>query len=400
MNIGILTYHWVSNFGANLQTLSTYKRVKREGHNPIIINWVPDDLKKNYDKRVSKEQNEIHRKFGEKYYKNITEVCKNKFDIAKAIENHRIDLIIIGSDAVFSYTPILNRIRICRRGLWYFKPISDFDCPNPFWGDFYNLVKHPIKMVAMSASAQNTPYKMIKLPFERNRFKKAISNFNYISVRDIWTKQMLSYIEKKDYDCPITPDPVFSFEQNVLPEPVIDIAKKLLGIEGKYAILSVTKTVTDTSWIKQLETLFEKAGITLIGLPQTNLKHSPILKNNMPFPMDVMDWYNFIKNSTGYIGELMHPVLVSLHNSVPVFPLDLYGFKENGKFNTDSSKTFQVIKRFGLLGNYYNIKGEESLPSPEYVFNGIMNFDKEKCLKQSEIMLNEYENMMKTIFSL
>lgn len=400
MNIGILTYHWVSNFGANLQTLSTYKRIEKEGHTPFIINWVPDDLKKNYDIRVPQEQNEIHQKFGKKFYKNITEICKDKYDIAREIEKKEIDLVIIGSDAVFSYTPILSRIRICRRGLWYFKPLSDFDCPNPFWGDFSELVKRPLKIVAMSASAQNTPYKKIILPFERKRFVKAIRKFDYISVRDIWTKQMLSFIEKRDYECSITPDPVFSFEQNVQLNSNYNVTERLDGIKKKYVILSVTKSVTDPSWIKKLECLFEKEGISLIGLPQTNLKSVSVLKNNMSFPMDPIDWYNFIKESCGYIGELMHPILVSLHNSVPVFPLDLYGFKEYGRFNSDSSKTYQIIKRFGLLKNYYNLKGDSALPSPEYVFNAITTFDREKCKEQSKIMHNEYEQMMNTIFSL
>ncbi len=400
MKIGILTYHWVSNFGANLQTLSTYKKIEKEGHTPIIINWIPDDLKIIYETRVSKEQNEIHCYFANKYYKNITELCKDKYDIAKAIDKHDIDLVIIGSDAVFSYTPILSRIRICRYGLWYFKPISDFDCPNPFWGDFYELVKHPIKLVAMSASAQNTPFKKIKLGFERERFTKAISRFSYISVRDIWTRMMLSYVQKVHVDYPITPDPVFSFEQNVQPVNDKNVAERHTGIKGKYSIFSVTKSVTNKEWILQLEKLFAQQGITLIGLPQTNFKHTPILKHNMPFPLDPMDWYNFIKNSCGYIGELMHPILVSLHNAVPVFPLDLYGFKEGGCFNTNSSKTYQIIKRFGLLDSYYNIKDEKPLQDPEFVFNCIMNFDYKRCREISKELQDSYEEMMKHIFAL
>ena len=137
MKIGILTYHWVANFGANLQTLSTYKYVENAGHTPIIINWIPDDLMKVYERKVSKEQLCTHRQFAISNYHNITDVCKDKYDIARVVDEKQIDIVIIGSDAVFSYTPILERIRICRRGLWYFKPISDFDCPNPFWGDFY-----------------------------------------------------------------------------------------------------------------------------------------------------------------------------------------------------------------------------------------------------------------------
>ena len=103
--IGILTYHWVSNFGAQLQTLSTYKRIEKTGNIPVIINWIPEDLKKYYERSVSAEQNKAHLQYMDTHYTNITDVCRDKYDIANAIDKEEIDLVIIGSDAVFSYLP-------------------------------------------------------------------------------------------------------------------------------------------------------------------------------------------------------------------------------------------------------------------------------------------------------
>jgi hypothetical protein len=57
MNIGILTYHFVSNFGANLQTLSTFMYLKKHHYNPIIIDWVPYDLEKYYNYKDLLERN-------------------------------------------------------------------------------------------------------------------------------------------------------------------------------------------------------------------------------------------------------------------------------------------------------------------------------------------------------
>lgn len=37
MNIGILTYYRVANFGANLQAVSTYYYLKNNGYNPLFI---------------------------------------------------------------------------------------------------------------------------------------------------------------------------------------------------------------------------------------------------------------------------------------------------------------------------------------------------------------------------
>ena len=44
MNIGILAYHSACNYGANLQVLSTVGYLKRNGHNPIVINYETDDF--------------------------------------------------------------------------------------------------------------------------------------------------------------------------------------------------------------------------------------------------------------------------------------------------------------------------------------------------------------------
>lgn len=37
MNIGILTFYKVANFGANIQGVSTYYYLKKIGYNPIFL---------------------------------------------------------------------------------------------------------------------------------------------------------------------------------------------------------------------------------------------------------------------------------------------------------------------------------------------------------------------------
>lgn len=56
MKIGILTYHWVANFGANLQTLSTVCLFKKNGFIPIVINWIPLDCELKYQSSTPVEQ--------------------------------------------------------------------------------------------------------------------------------------------------------------------------------------------------------------------------------------------------------------------------------------------------------------------------------------------------------
>lgn len=399
MKVGILTYHFVSNFGANLQTLSTYKYIENAGHTPIIINWIPEDLEQYYLSNVCDSQNKAHHEFASKHYKNITKICRTSKDIANEIDAFEIDMVIIGSDAVFTYIPKLSRIHLCRRGIIYVKPCIDSDFPNPFWGDFVHYTKRHVKVAVMSASAQNTEYKKIIGRKQKKEFAKAIKSFDYLSVRDVWTQDMLKYLTYGDVCPTITPDPVFAFQYNVEPEKSNYIRKKL-NIDGPYAIVSLTGKYVNEAWLQELEVLFSNSGITLIGLPQTNKPFAPILRNNLSFPLDPLEWYNLIRESVGYIGELMHPVLVSLHNSVPVYVFDKYGFKKNGKFDKCSSKTYQIMSRFGLVSNYYNSLSHSSFPKPLTVYESIISFDSEQCSSFAKIRLDEYKEMMTNIFSL
>ena len=63
MKIGILTYHCVPNFGAQLQTISTVGYVKKMGHDPIVLHWYPQDLEDMYVERIPEIQVKEHLNF-------------------------------------------------------------------------------------------------------------------------------------------------------------------------------------------------------------------------------------------------------------------------------------------------------------------------------------------------
>lgn len=391
MKIGILTYHWVPNFGANLQTLSTYKFIENTGNTPIIINWIPQDLESYYLKVVPSEQIGAHIKYCNDNYQNITAICRNSKDIAKVIEEEHIEHILIGSDAVFTFIPFFKWFHPSRkRGIKLTIPYLDSRVPNPFWADFLDYLQSNIKVSAISASAQNTPFHSVLI---KKYYSRYLKRFSYISVRDVWTKRMVEFLSNGDISPLITPDPVFAFEMNVRPQ----LKSK---IKEPYALLSLTGKNYEENWVRELEAEFQNIGIKLIGLPQTNKIFKSCLKTNLSFPIDPIEWYVLIKYSRCYIGELMHPVLVSLHNNVPVYVFDDYGFVYKGNFDTDSSKTYQIMQEFDLLDNYYNPKLHALKPAPKEVVDCINNFDRDACARNSAIMREKYEKNMKNILSL
>lgn len=399
MKIGILTYHFVSNFGANLQTLSTFEYFKNAGYEPIIINWVPKDLEKYYEKVVPRIQNEAFHQFAKNKYSCITNICRNSKDIAAEIDREGIELIVIGSDAVLTYIPMLCRWHLTKRGFIYKKPCIDSDFPNAFWGDFVDYLNMPVRLAVMSGSAQNTNYSRIF--FKKELFKKALARFSFFSVRDIWTQNMIKKLSRGELIPDITPDPVFAFNQNVKDQFSKEDILKKFGLKDNYVLVSVDNNISP-EWEKQVEMELAKHGLTAYELPQANKPGRSVLEHQLKFPIDPMEWYGLIKYSKGYVGELMHPVLCSLHNLIPLYVVDTYGFKMKGEtygINPLSSKTYQIMSRFGLLDHYCNVNLSSTVVKPAEVVTKLLDFDKDKCAMIDAQLLEEYNEMMRKILN-
>ena len=169
------------------------------------------------------------------------------------------------------------------------------------------------------------------------------------------------------------------------------------GLDENYVLVSVDHESISAEWEKQVEVEFAKKNFTVYKLPQANKPAKHVLSHRIKFPME---WYCLIKFSKGYVGELMHPVLCSLHNSIPLYVIDTYGFtkkREPYGINPLSSKTYQIISRFGLLDNYCNVNLPSSIATPVEVVSSVLGFNKEMCTLKANQMLGDYNNMMNNI---
>jgi len=396
MKVGILTYHWVANFGANLQTLSTINYLIKRGDEPIVINWIPEDLENIYNKSITSEQIIVHKEFAEQFY-TVTKICRNSVEIADEIRSNQIGFVIVGSDAVLAYIPVLERFKLSKRGLWYYKQAIDSDFPNSFWGDFISLTSK-VPVALMSASAQHTKFHLIRSNSRKKEFNNALSQFSFISVRDIWTKKMVNYLTNNTIDPAITPDPVFAFNYN---HPIYftkEQIRKKFNLPKKYILFSAPPEILKDDWIFHIQKLFLNEGYTSIELPKPSGFQNMILNDKIFLPISPLEWYYLIKYSGGYIGELMHPILVSLHNSVPFFSFDTYGFKRGGKMKFESSKIFHILSKYDFLDHYYSVVHHDKFPTPPEVYNAIKYFDFKKCEEKSVMMYDEYKQMMEELF--
>lgn len=385
--IGLLTYHAVCNFGANCQALSTISYFKKNGMDIEIINWQPDDLREYYKKTVPEEQIQEHDTFVDRFLP-TSPLLKTLEEIQAYLKQNIFDAIIVGSDAVFNYHPILTRIYPSKKQLVkYVRPTSDHIFPNPFWGCFDSNAK----LFALSACAQALNYGAC-LPFEKKRLRQALAKFGFISVRDRWAKMIMEKLMPQT-DIILSPDPVFGLNANC-PGFITDDVIDKYELPSKYVIFSfLNKKYFDKEWFNSLYEGFREQGFSVVNLamPEGCLDIKSDLTINTPLP--VQDWYNIIRLSSGYIGQRMHPMIVAMVNNVPVFIFDHYVIR--GTNNLDSSKIYDLLERADMLECYVNLDKKVDFPTSEIV-NIINNFD----LTKEYAFVKEYEKKYEELMSL
>lgn len=408
MKIGVLTYHRVPNFGAQLQALSTFSYFKKQEQKVLLIDWYPKDVKRMYENRVAKEQIECHNRFIENFA-DLSIRIDNYNDFIEYLNNERFDIIFIGSDAVFKYLPIkkrkifnLRQCRIIRSSI-----TSDLDYKdNPFWGAFRNDLSYSPQLLGFSVSCQNTAYKMLN-DAERKDLSECVSNFSHITARDKWTAKMVSYLGYKGKVC-ITPDPVFSFNQNI--QFKLPTKKEIINkykLPDKYILLSFRLSLLSQSYVDTIAKYFEDNGYATVSFPMPEGLKRFDTQYFIDVPLSPLDWYCLIKYSEGYIGERMHPIIVCLHNSVPFFCFDEYGIKKTiipkiyRYFNCESSKIYHILKNADMLEHRVGYFENKSMPSAKKIFHIIKNTDinhmHQFSIKQGKAYFNSMKNLMSNI---
>ena len=399
MIIGILTFYKTENFGANLQALSTYKYLEGLGHTPVCIYYVSENVFSSQQSHLySNKQLKAHFDFVDKFIINQTSVCFSIDDVLKALGDYGIEGVIVGSDAVVQHHPLISRIYRGKRKPIYIEPVSgDRMFPNMFWGVG---LPNDCKIALMSVSSQNSEYRFFSTSL-KHKMAKAIERFSYISVRDIWTQAMFKSINGKTF--PLTPDPVFAFENNVGDiVPSKDYICEKFGLPSDYLLVSLMSQTLSIDCLDKLSNCFNCIGVACVSLPMPTGKG---FNHHFPYtieePLDPLDWYALIKYSYGYVGSNMHPIIVSLSNAVPCFSIDFWGTRNfwNRPKRNCSSKVEDIMSRFGLFSNHKMISGYECKIEAEYIFNAIQSFPKQAVANKSAEMLKEYKTMMLEILS-
>lgn len=400
MNIGILTFYKVANFGANIQGVSTYYYFKKIGYNPIFLNYVSvkteNSLEESYKKSV---QTKAHIDFVNSYIENQTENLYNSDDVVAAIDKYHIDAIIIGSDAVVQHHPLLSRIHRGRRKPFYIShPVPERMFPNPFWGCGFD---DKIPTVMMSVSSQNSKYSQFSKSLKSRMFK-TLNNMKYISVRDTWTLDMMKAIGV-NHDIKVTPDPVFAFNYNAGHlVPSEDDIRKRFSLPKDYVLVSLHSQSLTLKTLDELNSMFKAVGKTCVAFPMPGgVRYQHHFDYEIKIPLSSIDWYALIKYASGYIGSNMHPIIVSLHNAVPCFSIDHWGTKDffNRTVRDGSSKVEHIMGEFGLKNYVKPIDKDICYVEASVIVDAIQKFPCEHVRKVALDKYDEYLKMMDEIMN-
>lgn len=399
MNIGILTFYRVANFGANLQAVSTYYYLKNNGHNPVLVLYESKETFCAFQKMQSYEiQKKEHLHFIDSTIQNQTFRCFNADDINRAITEYKLDAIIIGSDAVLQHHPLRARIKLGKRKPFYIqKMVKERLFPNCFWGCG---LSENIPIAMMSVSSQNSEFQYFGKKLKKE-MAEALLKIRYISVRDSWTQNMVSLITNRNIIPPITPDPVFAFNMNAghLTPNENDLRKRY-NLPQKYVLISLLHQDLTIQQMEELKNEFAKHEIQCVAFPMpvgVVFKHPFDYEIGIPLP--IMDWYGLIKYSSAYIGSNMHPIIVCLHNGTPCYSIDFWGLTDfwgNSK-DDGSSKVEHILNAFGIKENRISISKGKCKIDAKKIVDAILSFPQVHIKNMAQKATIEYKKMMEQI---
>lgn len=310
MKIGILTYHQAINYGAVLQAYALANEIKSKF--PLCEVEIIDYEHKNrkfFKKKIvlvfalkrsikeamqKKKQIAIFKKFINEYLPLSPKRITDERVLKKYILSN-IDIVVVGSDAVFNW--------------------NDIGIPNPYFLEGYNI---KFKL-AYAASSHLQRYMGID-EAERKYLENSLNSFNYIGVRDESTKSfVMQYVEKKEkvfHNC----DPSIFLELSFSTcELELKLRKHKFALNKKTVfIMLMNKHYGE--FVKQY---FSKE-YQIVALMDYNENADMYLYDLNPF-----EWAHVFKYGSLLITDYFHGTIFGLKNGIPVLSIDASRYNDN-----------------------------------------------------------------------
>lgn len=352
--IGIITWHYLDNYGSALQAYALQKYIKKQNHKVEIINYRQGaktgmliSLFRNikyiifFNSRKSK-----FNRFRKKHFSETRMVGTIK-ELINA--NYRYDKVICGSDQIWSW--------------------KRFD-------EAYYLAFISSNNTKKYSYAASTMEKYS--PAQEKLITNYLSTFEKISVREEKGVEIIQNLTKKKVHEVIDPTLLLQKEEwhslikqkkkNVIPKKYI--LCYLIGDENKYEnIVNYYKEVYDCE---------EIININITG----EHKFGKLIKNASP-----TEFLKYIYNAEAVITDSYHGVLFGINFEKELIAVKR--FEENSKDN-QNERIYNILRKIGLMERYVNAKDKKTFKNKiDYkIVNKKLDMLREKSYKflQEEIL--------------
>lgn len=303
MKIGILTFHWATNYGAILQAYALQTYLKKMGHDVYIINYRPQAYKKTLFRCFVKKKIWLFFSYLKEYLKEIKlETFRQKYlnetILYKSLDELKrnppqFDMYVCGSDQIWNP---------------YFTTKGEGNKPTSAY--FLDFGEATVKRIAYAVSFGCKVY-----PEEASDIaRKYISEFQAISVRE---ESGISIVKQLGHENPIK-----------LPDPTL-----LLAHEDYLFANTSHESIQKKVFVYILRNEYKEVYKIISYLK----KDYTIDSTNKFFnPNSVEDWVSSIKNASIVITNSFHGAVFSIIFHVPFIVLQASGREAgmNDRFST------------------------------------------------------------------
>jgi len=355
VKIGILTYHNNKNRGAILQAYSLWKSLKKKIKNSKV---------EIIDYRT--RQKEIKRLYSlnpKVLIRNLLDfnTCANFLEDKDALssywiitDNHKkavellkkknYDVLVVGSDEVWSYI----------------KNESKRPFPNAYFLDpSINALK-----VSYGASANKMKLESLSKT-ELKIYKKYISSFDKISVRDEHTEKLLEELGISEIQRVPDPTILIDFPQKDLKEILLSN-----GVSLDRPILAINQLNKDIG--KPIVSHYKKKGYQIVAPNKSSLADVDLFRKVNP-----LEYYSLHKYFDFVISGSLHTSIFSIKNNTPFATLDF-----SSKDLIDKKES--LLEEFSLSDRYIKVVNQNT----ENILNKIEKGEKELDKKHVQKKIN------------
>ncbi|WP_426370148.1 polysaccharide pyruvyl transferase family protein [Pseudocolwellia sp. HL-MZ7] len=282
MKIGIVTYHDINNYGAQLQASSLQRYIEAQGHEVEVVDYKPirtrvriimtilRPLLKGDIKQAKLELNK--RKMFASSIKSMARIGKKSLytesQLKKSLYNS-YDLLICGSDELWNFQNYMG-----------YRPAYILDFPT----------NNTRKMSYAASMGSGNPSEELK-----QTMTNSLANFSSILVRDPYT---FDFVKNQGFDVSRVVDPTFLFDF----KPVLPSLDNYMMISGALSKAQVELAIETA---KKLKLVPVSVGCQYPGYEDIEVSATPI------------EWIGYIKNAKFHFTSLFHGAVFSLKNDTP-----------------------------------------------------------------------------------